>query len=792
MANPLIITNNLVLNNNSNVFGINISFADDMIVVSNNLTLQGINSIFLDPKAQLNVGEIHTIITYSNTLTGGLPNLQPYARNGYVFEIVDPSTTPGAIQVKVDQIPASVTWHGPGTNWDTSTFNWYISGSSTPTNFVNGEVAVFDDNAVVTNINLVGTLSPLGLDFQDGFTQFKLTGTGKLSGSGGLILESSGSLILANSGSNDFAGDVVYYTGGILQIGNGGTNGNLPTGGAVIMNSSSTLALDRSDNINLPNVITDDGTCTLTNLGTGMVTVSANNSGFTGIIGVAPGGALRVNNNFALGGAGNRGTFVASGATLDLGGPVIAANALNLSNTIVTVSGGGTLATNGAIVNTGTNQQQNALRFVILNDNTTFGGSGRWDIRGTNTDSPSEASSYLHTGNNSFKITKTGTNQVSLVGVNVDPFLGDIDVLGGILSIEHGTKAGDASKTITVTNGATLQVWAFPTNNQLDKVLVLYGNGAVATVTNGSGNNRLTGQVTLNGSPIFAAPSGTALTNDGDIMGSGNLVKTLTGRLTLQGNDTYLGNTIVTDGRLQFVGSQAIPPSPLFDLQTNTAILDLHNAGGVLTLGPGQTIKGKGNVWGSVDATSGATVTPGESIGTLSITNTLTLESGSTNIMEIDKAGGTFDQIRALSIAYGGTLVVSNLNLPLANGDAFKLYIGTNGYSGAFTQIIPAAPATGFYWNTNTLITDGTLRIASLVTNTPQATTTRNVGTNVVVSGINGIPNGQYYLLSSANIATPLANWSRVATNFFNGSGGFSFTNSATSPQRFFVLLVPY
>src|SRR5262249_47646159 len=153
--NPLIITNNLVLNNDSNVFGINISFADDMIVVSNNLTLQGTNSIFLVPKGQLTVGETHTIMIYSNMLSGGAANLQPYAVSGYVFSIIDPSPPPGAIQVKVEKIPASVTWHGPGANWDTSAFNWYITTTTTPTNFINGEVAVFDDNAVVTNINLV-------------------------------------------------------------------------------------------------------------------------------------------------------------------------------------------------------------------------------------------------------------------------------------------------------------------------------------------------------------------------------------------------------------------------------------------------------------------------------------------------------------------------------------------------------------------------------------------------------------------------------------------------------------
>jgi autotransporter-associated beta strand protein len=797
-ANPLIISSNLVLNNGSNVFVLNVGGMDAMIVVSNNLTLQGVSTLFMAPAGQLNVNDLHTNIIYSGTLSGVAANLQVSATRGYAFEVVNPGLTLGSIVVQVKQVPLTLDWNGPGSSWDTSTFNWLIHGTGTPTNFVNGEVALFNDTPTVTNVTLVGALDPIGIDMENNSEPYIFTGSGHLTGGGELILNGSGSLTLANSGSNDFSGDVSFTSSELLQVGGGGTSGNLgAVSGINLTPSGATLAFDRSDNINVPNVFNGQGT--ISNLGPGVVTLSGKNLAFTGAVGVAQ-GTLRVNNNFALGGAGNGGTFVASGATLDLGGPNLPAGTtttspttgLNLSNTTVTVSGGGALSTNGAIVNNSTNAQENALRFVTLTDNTTFGGTARWDIRGTNADLLSDASAFLRTGSNPYKLTKVGTNQISLVGVNVDSSLGDIDVLAGVLSIEHATTTGDSSKTLTVTNGATLQVWAFPTNNNLNKVLALYGNGVTATITNGSGNNRSVGPVTLYGSPIFAVPGTSFLTNDGNISGSGTLIKTLTGRLVLQGTDTYTGNTVVEDGRLTFTGSQAIPPSPVFDLQTNTSILDLHNAGGILSLGTGQTIKGKGSVWGSVDAGAAAIVTPGESIGTLSVTNSVTFETGSTNVMEIDKAGATFDQIRANSIAYGGTLVVSNLNLQLANGDAFKLYTGTNGYSGAFSQIIPAAPAAGFYWYTNTLTTDGTLRIASTVTNTPQATSTMAVGTNIVVSGINGIPNGQYYLLSSTSVALPLANWSRVSTNFFNGSGGFSFTNSASLPQRFFVLLVPY
>lgn len=62
-----------------------------------------------------------------------------------------------------------------------------------------------------------------------------------------------------------------------------------------------------------------------------------------------------------------------------------------------------------------------------------------------------------------------------------------------------------------------------------------------------------------------------------------------------------------------------------------------------------------------------------------------------------------------------------------------------------------------------------------------------------IFSGTNGPANATYYVLSSTNVALPLATWSPIATNTFDANGHFSFTNSinAAEPQRFFLLQVP-
>jgi hypothetical protein len=64
---------------------------------------------------------------------------------------------------------------------------------------------------------------------------------------------------------------------------------------------------------------------------------------------------------------------------------------------------------------------------------------------------------------------------------------------------------------------------------------------------------------------------------------------------------------------------------------------------------------------------------------------------------------------------------------------------------------------------------------------------------DLVLSGTNGIPDWNYYLLTSTNVALPLSNWAPVATGLFDGSGGFQVIHplDQTSPQRFFLLQVP-
>jgi len=66
----------------------------------------------------------------------------------------------------------------------------------------------------------------------------------------------------------------------------------------------------------------------------------------------------------------------------------------------------------------------------------------------------------------------------------------------------------------------------------------------------------------------------------------------------------------------------------------------------------------------------------------------------------------------------------------------------------------------------------------------------------IVLHGTNlNVPNNSFHyaVLAATNIATPVTNWTAIATNAFNPDGTFDYTNPITSqtPRFFTVKAVP-
>ena len=179
------------------------------------------------------------------------------------------------------------------------------------------------------------------------------------------------------------------------------------------------------------------------------------------------------------------------------------------------------------------------------------------------------------------------------------------------------------------------------------------------------------------------------LTYAGAISGTGTVTKQGAGKLVLTGTHTYTGATTVSAGTLLVngvIGASAVTVT-------------------------GGTLGGNGLIQGPVTIQSAGRLAPGTSIGALTISNSLNL-SGVT-VMELNAAAGTNDLVRGLTtVTYGGTLTLSNLAGTITASNAFKLF-SANSYRGAFAALTPASPGPGLAWNTNTLATDGTLRVVS-------------------------------------------------------------------------------
>jgi autotransporter-associated beta strand protein len=707
-----------------------------------------------------------TVIKYTGAISGslnlGLGAVPSPTTVGYVSNNVANSS----VDLVLLDGPKPLTWTGTrGRDWDLGTTTNWLAFGTTPVAFLDADSAIFGDGASTNVVNLTTILSPGTVLVSNPTLNYTFTGPGHLSGFGGLSKDGAGMLTLANTGSSDFKGGVTVNngvlalgtdnaisggttiaSGATVQVGTNGPSGSLPSGTVV---NDGTLLLNRSDDFGLSSPINGSGVVRKVNANT--ATLGGVSADYAGQILVAQ-GTLKAGGS--LGGATST-VIVSNAATLDVNGQT-------LNATMVRVRGTG-VGGQGVIVNSGADSQ-NALGNVVLEANTTWGGTSRWDIRG--------GLATLSTESNPYTLTKVGTNQVSLVGVTVDGMLGNINVQQGTLSVETTTgELGDPTKALTVSSGATLQFWN--TTYGYAKPIVLNGDGVTMTVNAANQvGNTLAGTVTLNGNCVFNAAANAALTLAGTVSGSGSLTQTGPGTNLLQGTISYTGATTVSNGTL--------------------VVNSAKGAAAGLTVANG-TLSGYGSLAEPVVIGANGVLAPGDANvpnSPLAISHTLTL-SGSV-VMDVFKSGGQFqnDVITNVTVlTLGGRLQVNvdTNGEALANGDTIKLF-SFNSASGNVSEILPATPGAGLFWDKSQLPVNGTLRVTATPQTAPEIDTVVLSGTNLVFSGSGGAPGAPYLVLSSTNLTLPLANWIRVQTNVFDANGNFAVTNAVkqTTPQEFF------
>jgi autotransporter-associated beta strand protein len=705
----------------------------------------------------------------------------------------------GQSQLQVVTPTPPVYW----TNIITSTpQNWNVNANWTNTTvFPNGA----GSNAVVNaniaapqtiNLNIPVTIGSLSIGDTDGSASYTIAANGGSltlnNGAPGTtitqLVTSAGdtiatpitvltNLTVVNNSAQPltFAGTVsgtgLTLSGGTLVVGDGTTNGALTFSSVA---NQGALIFQRSDVTSVNASISGSGS--LTQNGSGTLVVGGGNS-FTGPVTVAQ-GTLKVGLSGALG-ATNGGAAVQSGATLDV-------NGVSLGNESVTASGTGVNG-EGAIYNSG-GQITSGIRYLNLTGDTWLGGTGpwnpsnnqgRWDVRGSNN---SVVSGTLSTGGQPYKLIKIGGNQVSIVGISVDPQLGDIDIQQGLMGWETVTTSmGNSASNLFVRSGATLSFYNAST--LWNKNFVLFGNGLTSTVTNWSGANVIIGPVQLNGGVVFWG-GGTSLTLGGAVSGTGSLIKNGAYSLILSNANTYSGNTTVNAGTLSLIGNGSIANSPNITIASGATL-----SAPALTLVSGQILQGNGSLSGSLTVSPGTTVAPSGAPGTLTVGGAAVLQG--TTLVQLNKTAATNGMLTAAgSIVFGGTLAVTNVSGTLAAGDTFKLFNATT-YGGGFSNITPAIPGLNLAWNTNGMNTGGVISVVSQPTPPPNLALSLGAS-GMVFSGSNGVANWPYCLLVSTNISSPVSNWTVMLSNYFDGSGNFVFTNnSGSNAQQFFILQMP-
>ena len=699
-------------------------------IVANNLSANGPTTININSFAGLTGTTQIPLFYYGNSsdpysqLTLGSVPVAYIIGNGGV--LVD-DTANQTIDIIVTP-PAPIIWKGNvSSSWDTSTLNW-LNGS-TPALYSDASYVQFDDTASAFTVSVASTVSPSGFTVNNTTHNYTINGIGSIGGLSGLAKEGSGTLVLDNSATNTFSGGA-DIAAGTLQIGNNDANGNLPAVGNIVDNGN--LAFDRTDSNTVANVISGSGN--VSQIGIGTNRLSAVNT-YTGNTVISSGMLIATNaavGNSSLGLTTAAGSItITNGGTLDIENPT--ANVMSFTNTTdsagkqVYIAGAG-VGGNGAIVNNGTAQQQEAFQNITLTANATVGGPTRWDMRVPD-------GKYQPLLNmQGFTLTKTGTNQMSMVSLNVTNG-GNIIINAGVLSFE--TLSSNNATPITVNAGGVLG--HFRENATLFTAPITLNGGMIRDL-NGAPGSTNDSPITLTANSFLDLNAGSTdqIRLNGNITQSGGsfgLTKTNIGAYSLAGVNTYSGPTVIVQGTLILANNGSIAQSSLINVSAGATFDASQRVDQTLTLGANQTLSGFGTVNGLVSAVSGSTIAPGSatSTGVLTFNNNVTL-GGTSSFKVTHGSVATNDVLNVAStgtLTVGGTLNVTLLGGGFVAGDSFTLFNAPGGYSGTFSATNLPALGGGLGWDTRNLA-NGVLSVVAGAVNTNPTNITATVSGNTL------------------------------------------------------------
>jgi autotransporter-associated beta strand protein len=661
---------------------------------------------------------------------------------------------------------------GPTTNNSVLVFNRSVDYTYATNILGTGNIT----NAGSATVTLSGSVSGSTMNMSG-------SGTLRLFGSNtytGLTTISAGSLEVHNSSAlGTTAAGTVVSSGGALYInenvdvlgesltiaGSGpdavtgalrkGGNGVSTFGGSITLTGDSMITVDGGSTLNLTNAggISGSGfNLTLGGAGNGNITRSFNLG--AGSLTKNDGGTWTIasSNNYT-------GKTIINAGILAIAGTNALGGVSGITPDYITLNGGSLGITNNLTFNDG-------LRGITAN-----GSAGGFNISAGLTLTVANAISGAGA------ITKANAGTLVLSGAST--FSGTFNVdnninLGddGIVIIAHPNAISSVQSPIAIRNtlgaSSSLQLSGSNGNITISQDITLNGRSPITPgIENLSGTNTLAGSITLNGAGQYRIQSDTnVLTMSGTI--SNNTTAPIT--LSFQGSgDLTVSGTILDNGN-----ALSITKNGAGTLKLNGA----NTYSGSTTVSGG-ALGGTGSIAGTVSILAGGTLSPGASIGTLTINSNLSL-AGNTFI-EVDKTSGNRDQVAGLtSVAYGGTLTVSNLSGNLVPGDSFQIFPATS-FTGNFDSITGAGAA----WSFNP--TSGVLSVVIPSTPTPIGFNTS--GGNITLFWPSTYT-GWILQAQTNTLAVGLkTNWVDLAGSA--GTNSVTLPAAATNPTVFFRLRHP-
>ena len=592
-----------------------------------------------------------------------------------------------------------------------------------------------------------GTLTVSGPVTNSGYT-LTLDGVGKIvisgavSGTGGLV--KSGSGVATLSGANTFSG-ISSVNAGILQLGT-----NTAFGSSAIVTNNGTLDLNGQDltasMFNRPVIIGG--------IGTG-VTVITNGASARGQI-----------QDVVLGSD----ATLASANTIYIGGTNAQNGILNLNGYTLTKSGSGTLLLNGVNMIGGGNITVNQGTLQLMDfygnnqQNTTLAGTGYLTIN-------PGGSVITYKWGPTLSVTMPmvlngGTLGSGWPGPDGATFACSILVnSNSTINFDGGYGNGTFSGNITGNGGLTITgdggTRTFIGDNSYSWTTI--GAGVMQIGNGGTTGTLGLGNVTNNATLTFNRMDILQVTNQ--ISGTGALIQSGTGTISLFGSNTYTGTTTVRAGTLMVNGS----------ISTSAT-----------TIATNANLGGTGTINGPVTIQAGGILAPGTvAIGTLTISNNLTLSGGLA--VKLNKGQTQSNDLVVvtgfLTNAGTGTITVTNLGPVLAVGDSFKLFNQPLLNGGAL--LIISGPATGIIW-TNRLAVNGTIAVTGAPVPATNLVIMSVSPASFRVNGLGGA-NQVYTLYASTNLMAPMSNWWQIlSTNADSGGVIQILDTQATNAQRFY------